>query len=178
MATAVVLDTGERETYLNEEYGHQVVAPDRGPQAHRAAVLDVDHVLLLHRRFLRAADPPGTADPGRRPGPGRHLQQALHHARPGDGLLLPDPRRARRPRQLPHPDHDRGQGSCLPAHQPAQLVPLHHRRHADDLHDPQRRRRYRLDLLHSAQHRVPEDQRHHAQRSPSSSPASRPSSPA
>src|SRR6266498_4859551 len=126
----------------------QVVAPNRGPQAHRAALLDLDYLLLLYWWLLRAAHPPGVADPGGRPGSVRHLQQTVHHARPGHGLLLPYPWCARRARQLPYPDHDRSEGSSLPARQPAQLVSVHHRRHSDDLHDPQWRRRYRLDLLH------------------------------
>src|ERR1039458_6503118 len=40
----------------------QVVAPDGGPQAHRAALLDVDYLLLLYWWSLRAAHPPGVAD--------------------------------------------------------------------------------------------------------------------
>ena len=43
---------------------------------------------------------------------------------------------------------------------------------ADDLHDPQWRRRYRLDLLHAPQHRVPENQRCLRRARVSSSPAS------
>ena len=136
------------------------MAPHARPQAHRDALPAVDHVLLLHRRLLRAPHPSRTPHARRRSRPIRYLQQALHHARHGDGLLFPDPRRPCRPRQFPDPDHDRRQGPRLPAHQPAQLVSLHHRRPADDLHHPRRRRRYRLDLLHSAQHRIPSDQRH------------------
>ena len=66
----------------------------------------------------------------------RDLQQDVHHARRGDGLLLPDPVDSRGARQLPHPDHDRGQGPGVSADQPAQLVHLHPRRR---LHDDVRR---------------------------------------
>ena len=58
----------------------------------------------------------------------RDLQQAVHHARRGDGLLLPDPVDPGGARQLPDPDHDRREGPGVPAHQPAQLVHLHPRR--------------------------------------------------
>ncbi len=62
----------------------------------------------------------------------RDLQQDVHHARRGDGLLLPDPVDSRGARQLPHPDHDRGEGSGVSADQPAQLVHLHPRRRLHD----------------------------------------------
>ena len=71
------------------------------------------------------AHPPGADHAPGRPGAVGDLQQALHHARRGDGLLLPDPVHPGRARELPHPDHDRGQGPGLPAHQPAELVHLH-----------------------------------------------------
>ena len=41
---------------------------------------------------------------------------------------------------------------AFPAHQPAELVSLHHRRHAVSALHVERRRRYRLDLLHPLQH--------------------------
>ena len=153
MATPIVTPV-EREDYLNKEYGVGFVASDHRPQAHRPALSDLDHVLLFHRRLLRPAHPPRVAHSRRGPGPGRHLQQALHHARPGDGLLFPDPVDPRRTGQLPHPDDDRGKRPRLPAHQPAELVSLHHRRHHDVALHPDRRRRHRLDFLHALQHRI------------------------
>ena len=87
--------------------------------------------------------------PRGRPASGRHLQQGVHHARHDHGVLLPDPGRARRPGKFPGSDHDRRQGPGLPAHQPAELVPLHHRRHPDYALHADRRRRYRLDVLHA-----------------------------
>ena len=65
-----------------------LVAVDHRPQAHWPAVPDVDYVFLFHRRLLRVTHPPGTVDSGGRPGTGGYLQQALHHARQGDGLLF------------------------------------------------------------------------------------------
>ncbi len=41
---------------------------------------------------------------------------------------------------------------AFPAHQPAELVSLHHRRRDDAALHADRRRRYRLDLLHALQH--------------------------
>ena len=73
------------------------------------------------------------ADAGRRPGPARDLQQAVHHARRDDGLLLPDPVDPGDARQLPDPDDDRREGPGVPAHQPAQLVHLHDRRRCSRL---------------------------------------------
>ena len=48
-------------------------------------------------------------------------------ARHDHGVFLSDPGRARDARQLPGAAHDRRQGSRIPAHQPAELVSLHHR---------------------------------------------------
>ena len=59
----------------------------------------------------------------------RRLQQAVHAARRRDDLLLPDPVDSGDARQLPHPDHVRHEGPGVSAHQPAELVPLRHRRH-------------------------------------------------
>jgi hypothetical protein len=59
---------------------------------------------------------------------GRDLQQALHDARRRDDLLLPDPVDPGVLGQLPDADHDRRQGPRVPAHQPAELVHLRHRR--------------------------------------------------
>ena len=122
---------------------HQVLAVDERPQAHRAALPRVDHRLLRDGRVLRDVHPPGAADAGRRPAVERDLQQDVHHARRGDGLLLPHPVDSRGARQLPHPDHDRREGPGVPAHQPAQLVHLHPRRRLHDDGGAQRRRRHR-----------------------------------
>ncbi len=169
----------DRARKLSEQaLRRRLVALHHRPQAHRPALPDVDHLLLLHRRLLRAAHPPRTAHPRRRPRPGRHLQQTFHHARHGDGLLLPHPLDPRRARQLPRAHDDRRQRSRLPAHQPAELVSLHHRRRHDAALHAHRRRRYRLDLLHALQHRLHQHQNRSRPDSPSSSPDSPPSSPA
>ena len=145
---------GERENYLNKEYGvgSWLFTTDHK----RIALLYLLSitVLLFYRRLLRAADSSRTAHSRRRPGSGRHLQQALHHARHGDGLLLSHSVDSRGAGQLPGADDDRRQGSGLPAHQPAELVSLHHRRRDDAALHADRRRRYRLDVLHALQHRV------------------------
>ena len=47
---------------------HHVVAADPRSQAHRAALSGRRHVLLLHRRRVRRADPPRAGDAGRRSG--------------------------------------------------------------------------------------------------------------
>ena len=79
---------------------HQVVAPDRRPQAHRAPV----HVQHQHhvrdRGHLRDPHPAGADHAARRHGAVGDLQQALHHARRGDGLLLPHPLHSRHARAI------------------------------------------------------------------------------
>ena len=130
-----------QESYGNRELPqrrpwHQVLAVDERPQAHRAPLPRVDHRLLRDGRVLRDVRPPGAADAGRRPAVERDLQQDVHHARRGDGLLLPDPVDSRGAGELPDPDHDRREGPGVPAHQPDQLVHLHPRR---PVHDDRRR---------------------------------------
>ena len=71
--------------------------------------------LLRDRRRLRHAGPARAADAGRRPARVGDLQQDVHHARRGDGLLLPDPVDSRGAGQLPAPDHGRRQGPGLSA---------------------------------------------------------------
>src|SRR2546430_12482360 len=91
----------------------EVVAADARPQADRAPLSRVDHVLFLPRGTLRAVDPARAPDAGRRPRAVADLQQALHDARRRDGVLLPDPVDPGGARQLPDPDDDRGPGSRL-----------------------------------------------------------------
>ena len=109
----------------------------------------------------------------------RHVQQAVHAARRGDDLLLPDSVDSGDARQLPHPDHVRDEGPGLPADQPAELVPLRASAASSALRgDPRRRARHGLDVLHAVQH---DRRRRPASRWPRwrrSSPASRRSSPA
>ena len=66
MATAAI--THERENYLNQEYGIRSWLLTMDHKRIALLVPDVDHVLLLYRRLLRAADPAGTAHAGGRPG--------------------------------------------------------------------------------------------------------------
>ena len=101
--------------------------------------------MFADRHPARAADAEG------RPVDGRHLQQALHAARRGDDLLLPDPVDSGDARQLPAADHDRREGSRVPAHQPDQLVHLRRRRDRHAGGRVQRRARHRLDVLHAVQ---------------------------
>ena len=157
MATTTVQPV-ERENYLNKHYGVGSWLFTTDHKRIALLYLHLDHVLLFHRRLLRAAHPPRTAHARRRPRPGRHLQQTLHHARHGHGLLLPHPIDSRRAGQLPRAHDDRRQGPRLPAHQPAELVSLHHRRRHDAALHAHRRRRYRLDLLHALQHRLHQHQ--------------------
>ena len=138
------------------------MAADDRPQAYRDALSGLDHGHVLDRRLLRHADPAGSADPDGRAGDGRHLQQAVHHARDHHGLLLPDSVGAGGDRQFRDSADGGRQGPGLPARQPAELVSLHggchHRPHSDG----HRRGRYRLDLLHAVQHDVleyPRDRR-------------------
>src|SRR5258708_1536276 len=133
---------------------NSLVAADHGPQAHRASLPALDYILFLHRRFFRAADPAGTADSGRRPGSGRHLQQVIHHAWHGDGFLFPGSVDPRSVRQFPGPLDDWGEGSGFSSHQPAELVSVHHRWRDDAALHVDWRRRYRLDVLHAFPHGI------------------------
>src|SRR5437868_10602745 len=107
MATAVV-PLPERENYLNKEYGI------------KSWLLTTDHkrIALLYLLsitffffiggFFCVVDPFGTAHTCWRPGAGGHLQQVVHHARPGNGVLLPDSSRPSCTRQFPGSNHDWG----------------------------------------------------------------------
>src|SRR5437870_2277228 len=130
------------------------MAPHYRPQAHRPALSDNDHVFLLHRGFLRVADPAGTANPGRGSSTGGYLQQAVHHAWAGDGLLFPDPGSSCGPGEFSDSHDDWGEGPCVSADKPAELVSARHRRRADDVHNPNRRSRHRVDLLYPTEHAV------------------------
>ena len=119
----------ETLNYLNNGHGLAVVAVDERPQAHRAAVPG---------RRSRCSSSSAASSPCSirlellTPAgdllDGGDLQQDVHHARRGDGLLLPDPVDPRDARQLPDPDHDRREGPGVPADQPAELVHLRARR--------------------------------------------------
>ncbi len=132
MATAVLTDSGERETYLNVAHGP------------KSWLLTVDHkrialLYLLSITFfffiggifalfirLNLLTPSGDlvqADTYNKLFT-MHGQVMVFFSYSGC---------AGRARQLSHPHDDWGQGFGLPAHQPAQLVPFHPRRHADDL---------------------------------------------
>src|SRR5205085_6953480 len=98
----------------------------RRPQAYRAALSGYDYRVLLYWRVLRAADPAGAADAGRRSGPGGHLQQTVHHAWAGDGFLFPDSIDSCSAREFSCPADDWGQGPGVPEDQPAELVSIYH----------------------------------------------------
>ena len=143
-----------RELSAEPRVRHQVLAAHYGPQAHRVAVPRVDYVLLFRRRVLCPRDAAGTVDAGRRSGAGRYLQQAFHHARPGDGVLFPDSFYSRRAGEFPGTPDDRRQRPRVPSHQSAELVPFHYCRHRDAALHPERRRGYWLDLLYALQHNL------------------------
>ncbi len=148
--------------YLNADYGDPFVAADARPQADRHSLPDLDHADLSPRQHVRRADPTRVADAGGRPRPGRHLQQAVHHARHRHDLLLPDPVDSSRDGQLPRADDDRRPRPGLPAPQSAELVRLRGRCDLHAVGDRHRRRRYRLDLLHSVQHHgIAHERSHH-----------------
>jgi len=87
MATASI-QTVERENYLNKHYGvgSWLFTTDHK----RIALLYLLSITIFFfiGGFLRAAHSSGIADSKRRPGASRHLQQAVHHARHGDGFLF------------------------------------------------------------------------------------------
>ena len=118
----------ERPNYLNSEYGIKSWLLTRDHK--RIAILYLISVTLFfaHRRPVRRADPPRAADPRGGPVPAGHIQPAVHHARRGDGVLLPHPRDPGGAGQLPGADHDRGEGPRLPEDQPGELVHLQPRR--------------------------------------------------
>ena len=80
------------ETYLTHGNGHPLLAPHRGPQAHRHHVPGAHRLLALPGRGLRDGGPLPPLEPGRRAGLERHLQQDVHAARRGDDLPLRHPR--------------------------------------------------------------------------------------
>ena len=137
------------------------MAAHHRPQAHRHAVPDFDHCLLLDRWFVRHAGPPGAADSGGRSDAGGYLQQGIHHARHHHGVLLPDSVGSGGARQFSCAADDRGEGPGVSANQPVELVHLRGRRMPLALYDHYRRGRYRLDVLHAAEHRIFKHARHH-----------------
>ncbi len=129
-----------------------VLAADQGPQAHRHPLPDHGHGHVLHRRPGHHHRPPQPDDARRRSGHGRHLQQALHHARRHHGVLLPGAGGADGAGQFLPAADDRRQGPRLPPHQPGELVSVRDRRRLDAVRHARRRRGHRLDLLHALQH--------------------------
>ena len=71
-----------------------------------------------------------------------------------DGVLLPDPVHPRHSGQFLPAHDDRRARPGLPPHQSAELVSSGDRRPVQPVRDAGRRRRYRLDLLHSLQHHL------------------------
>ena len=129
-----------------------------GPQEDRDPLSHLDHLLLFYRGYLRRHDPARTGNSRRRPTRVRRLQQDVHHAWHHHGLLLPRPLDTGHARQLSDTADDRRQRSGVSQDQPAELVYLHRRRTLHVLCSAHRRRRYRLDLLHSVQHQLLEYQ--------------------
>ena len=126
MITAAVQ---ERENYLNASYGLKIVAAHQGPQAHRAAVPVHHHLLLLHRRHLRHADPHRAADAARATWSARTPTTSCSPCTAITMIfffLIPSiPATAG---QFLPADDDRRARPGLSAHQPAELVPAGDRR--------------------------------------------------
>ena len=127
----------------------EIVAVHQRPQTHRRTLSHLHHRDVRHRGDICAADPPRAAHAARRHGEFRHLQQVLHHARRGDGVLLShtiDPGDAGK---FLRAHDDRRQRPGLPAHQSVELVYLHRRSWLRAGRHHSGRRRYRLDLLYA-----------------------------
>src|SRR5215213_4077508 len=147
-----------RSTTATEGQLHQravrveVVAVDQGPQAYRSPLPGFDHVLLLHRRSVRADDSPRAADAAGRFPSVDHVQQSLYPARHHNDLFLPDTVDSGHAGKLSDPDDDRREGSRFSTHQSVELVHLHAGWRDHDLRAARGRCRYRLDVLHTFQH--------------------------
>ena len=118
----------EREHYLNASYGIKSWLLTKDHKRIGAAVSAHHHAVLLPGRRVRHPDPRRTADAAGRPGLVGDLQQAVHHARRHDGVLLPDPVDSRDAGQFLPADDDRRARPGVPQHQPAELVPAGGRR--------------------------------------------------
>ncbi len=124
----------ERQSYLDAPYGVAVVAADARTTSGSRCCTSISITIFFAVGGMFAAGirlelltPQGrSVDAG-------PVQQALHAARRHDDLLLPDPVDSGDARQLPDADHVRREGPRVPAHQPAQLVPLRHRRASSTL---------------------------------------------
>ena len=151
MATAVY-PVAERENYLNQEYGVRswLLTTDHK----RIALLYLASItffffiggffaLLIRLELLTPAGDLVQADT-------YNKLFTMHGQIMVFFFLIPSiPRRAGK---LSCPFDDWGKRSSLPPNQSAELVPLHHRRHPHDARRIDRRRRHRLDLLHTFQH--------------------------
>ena len=143
-----------KEDYL-QAYTLKSWLLDHRPQADRPVVHGLDHVLLLRGRRGGDGDAARADDAaGRRAALAGRLQPALHHARRGHDLLLPDPVDPGGAGQLPGPAHDRRPRPGLSLAEPAVVVHLHDRRLDRALDLDLRRGRHRLDVLHAVQHDV------------------------
>ena len=146
-----------RVTYLNHE--HTVASWLLTKDHKRIGIMYLAgrHLCVLPRRPLRVDDSPRAGDAGRRPRVGGHLQQDVHHARRGHGVLRADPCRARHSRQLRPAADARRQGRRVPEAESPELVHLRHRIPVYALRDGHRWRRHRMDLLSrrtAAAHRI------------------------
>ena len=156
-----------------------LVAPDQGPQAHRHPLSVLRHPLLRRRRHLRrfscassCSRPKATCSP-------RDTYNklfTLHGIVMIFFFLIPAI-----PAVLGNfilPIMLGAKDLAFPQAQPAQLVPLHHRRHVRRHRHHHRRRRHRLDVLHALLDAVLEHARLRHDAAAPSSPASPRSSPA
>ncbi len=143
-----------REHYLNATYGIRSWLLTTDHKRIALLVPCIGDLLLFHRRRVCHHDPDSPADPERLSGYAGNLQQAVHHARRGDDLFLPDPVDSRSPGKFPDTAHDRGQGSRLPQDQSFELVHLPGWRQLRSLFVLDRRLGHRLDVLHAAQQRL------------------------
>ncbi|MBV6490469.1 MAG: hypothetical protein CNCCGFBP_00935 [Fimbriimonadaceae bacterium] len=127
------------------------MAPHDRPQANRPAVPRFDHRVFHGRRVGGFDDPPRTDGAEGHTDGERHLQQDFHHARRGDGVLLPHPDDPGHAGELPDPHDDRRARSRVSPTQSAELVRVRRSGRPCGHRHAHRRRRHGLDVLHALQ---------------------------